>query len=187
MTKEGLSSSCLRHRATHPDGKVWQDRPCQGGTDHVCSAAVRVSSLQSPAAQEHGSPRVQEVTTRFTPCSAAVTLITLAQSKQHAAGLMLTWCQKFFKTCRDVDIDVPALCLSFSQFLDAGNPILHAAYSAQKGKKLRKSSELCRVVNPEWRRTSAGRWTIVAKLGAKSAAQPWRWLRLQEVGFVNNS
>ena len=94
----------------------------------------------------------------------------------------------FFKTCRDVDIDVPALCLSFSQFLDAGNPILHAAYSAQKGKKLRKSSELCRVVNPEWRRISAGRWTIVAKLGAKSAAQPWwRWLRLQEVGFVNNS
>ena len=33
----------------------------------------------------------------------------------------------------------------------------------------------------------AARWTSVAKLGAKSAGQPWRWLRLQEVGFVNNS
>ena len=53
VTKEGLSSTCLRQGATHPDGKAWQDRPCQGGTDHVCSAAVRVSSLQSPAARDH--------------------------------------------------------------------------------------------------------------------------------------
>ena len=127
------------------------------GLAKVGLTTCAVLQSECPHCNRQRSPRVQEVTTRFTPCPAAVTLITLDQSKQHAAGLMLTWCQKFFKICIDVDIDVPALCLSFSQFLDAGNPILHAAYSAQKGKKLRKSSELCRVVNPEWRRTSAGR------------------------------